>query len=53
MAIIELAAQLDLIDLITVIDALRQTTFHLPPENDIQAIIDRDTLRKQAKQSGT
>lgn len=53
MAIIELAAQLDLIDLITVIDALRQTTFHLPPENDIQAMIDRDTLRKQAKQSGS
>jgi predicted nucleic acid-binding protein len=53
MAILELAAQRDLIDLPLVIDELRKTSFHLPPEKDIQAMLDRDTLRKQAKQSGT
>ena len=49
MAILELAAQRDLIDLPTVISELRKTSFHLPPEEDVQAMLERDRLRKQTQ----
>jgi predicted nucleic acid-binding protein len=53
MAMLELAAQRDLIDLPTVIDELRKTSFHLPPEKDIQAMLERDRLRKQGGSTPT
>ena len=50
--ILEYAALQELIDLPMVIAKLQQTTFRAPADL-VQAILDRDTQRKLAKQSGS
>lgn len=47
MAMLELAARRDLIDLPKVIADLRGTTFHLPSEEIIEAMLERDRKRKE------
>ena len=47
-AILEQAASRDLIDLPQAVAAMRQTSFRLPPEADIDAMLERDRRRKQA-----
>jgi predicted nucleic acid-binding protein len=47
-AILEQAAAKDLIDLSQAVDKMRRTSFRLPPEQDIQAMLERDRQRKQA-----
>jgi predicted nucleic acid-binding protein len=46
-AILEAAARKNLLDLPAVIGKMRKTTFRLPSEEDIEAMIDRDRRRKQ------
>ncbi len=41
-AILEQAASLDLIDLRQAVAAMRRTSFRLPPEADIDAMLERD-----------
>ncbi|MGE0131730.1 MAG: hypothetical protein AB7U82_26910 [Blastocatellales bacterium] len=45
-AILEQAASQDLIDLPQAVAAMRQTSFRLPPEADIDAMLERDRRRK-------
>lgn len=47
--LLERAAARDLLDLPLAVDAIRKTTFRLPPETDIQAMLVRNELRKQSK----
>lgn len=47
--ILESAAEDELLDLPEAIRKLKLTTFHLPPTEIIDDVLDRDTLRKQAK----
>lgn len=49
--LLEQAAVSDLLDLPATIAAMRNTTFRLPPEADIQAMLARDALRKQHKRT--
>jgi predicted nucleic acid-binding protein len=44
--ILESAAELELLDLPSAIARMRQTTFRLPPNAIIDAILERDRLRK-------
>ena len=44
--ILESAAELELLDLPTAIAQMRQTTFRLPPHAIIDAMLERDRLRK-------
>lgn len=46
--LLEQASARDLLDLPLAVDAIRKTTFRLPPEKDIQAMLDRDHQRKQS-----
>lgn len=43
--LLERAAARDLLDLPLAVDAMRKTTFRLPPEQDIQAMLARDASR--------
>ena len=52
LAILETAAIQELIDLPQIVARLKQTTFRATPKL-YQDLLDRDTLRKQAKQSGS
>ena len=45
--ILERAAARDLIDLPQTVDEMRKTTFRLPPEDEIQAMLERDKKRKK------
>ncbi|MCI0661794.1 MAG: DUF3368 domain-containing protein [Acidobacteria bacterium] len=45
--ILERAAARDLIDLPQTVDKMRKTTFRLPPEDEIQAMLERDKKRKK------
>ncbi|MCI0659571.1 MAG: DUF3368 domain-containing protein [Acidobacteria bacterium] len=45
--ILERAAARDLIDLPQTVDEIRKTTFRLPPEEEIQAVLNRDQMRKK------
>jgi uncharacterized protein len=45
--ILERAAARDLIDLPQTVDEMRKTTFRLPPEDEIQAMLERDEKRKK------
>ncbi len=47
--ILERAAARDLIDLSQTVDEMRKTTFRLPPEDEIQAMLERDKKRKKGK----
>lgn len=47
--ILESAAEQDLIDLPVTIDEMRRTSFRLPPEEEIQAMLERDRKRKGSK----
>src|SRR5262245_38115030 len=47
--ILERAAARDLIDLPHTIDEMRKTSFRLPPEDEIQAMLERDKKRKKGK----
>lgn len=44
--ILESAAELELLDLPSAIARMRQTTFRLPPDTIIDAMLERDRLRK-------
>lgn len=44
--LLERAATRNLIDLPQTIDSIRQTSFRLPPEADIQAMLERDAQRQ-------
>ena len=46
-ALLEQAAAQDLIDLPQAVAAMRQTSFRLPPEAEIDAMLERDRKRKQ------
>lgn len=46
-AVLEQAAARDLLDLPQAVAALRQTSFRLPPEADIDAMLERNRLGKQ------
>ncbi len=46
-AVLEQAAARDLIDLPQAVAAMRQTSFRLPPEADIDAMLERDQQRKR------
>jgi predicted nucleic acid-binding protein len=47
--ILESAAENDLLDLPGVIAGIRGTTFRLPPEDIIDAVLERDRKRREAK----
>ena len=47
--ILERAAARDLIDLPQTVDEMRKTSFRLPPEDEIQAMLKRDKKRKKGK----
>ncbi|MEO6726127.1 MAG: DUF3368 domain-containing protein [Blastocatellia bacterium] len=47
--LLERAAARNLIDLPLAVAAMRKTSFRLPPEPAIQAMLERDALRKQQK----
>ena len=47
--ILQIAADNDLLDLPDAIDRMRQTTFRMPPDAIIDAMLERDRQRKQAK----
>jgi predicted nucleic acid-binding protein len=47
--ILERAAARDLIDLPHTVDEMRKTSFRLPPEDEIQAMLERDKKRKKGK----
>jgi predicted nucleic acid-binding protein len=49
-AILEQAAARNLIDLPKTVDAMRRTTFRLPAEKLIEAMLNRDRQRKEAEQ---
>lgn len=49
-AILEQAAARNLIDLPKTVDAMRRTTFRLPQEKLIEAMLNRDRQRKEAEQ---
>ena len=51
LSILDKAAAVGLIDLADAIYRLRQTTFHLPPDEFVDALLERDLLR-QANKSG-
>lgn len=48
--VLEQAAARNLIDLPQTVDAMRRTTFRLPPEGLIEAMLGRDRQRKEAQQ---
>jgi predicted nucleic acid-binding protein len=48
--ILEQAAARNLIDLPNTVDEMRKTTFRLPPEVDIKAMLERDQERKELKE---
>lgn len=48
-AILESAAEQGLIDLPLTIDEMRKTSFRLPPEDEIQAMLERDRKRKESQ----
>ncbi len=48
-AILEQAAARDLIDMPQAVAAMRQTSFRLPPEADIDVMLERDRQKKQAR----
>jgi predicted nucleic acid-binding protein len=47
--LLEQAAARDLLDLPITVELMRKTTFRLPPEKDIQAMLERDRRRREAK----
>lgn len=47
--LLERAAARDLIDLPQAVDKMRKTTFRLPPEDEIQAMLERDRIRRESK----
>lgn len=49
--LLEIAATRNLLDLPLAVDAMRQTTFRLPPEPAIQAMLARDAARQQAQKT--
>ncbi len=49
--ILERAAAGNLLDLPLTVDAMRRTSFRLPSEKDITAMLERDRLRKQKPQT--
>jgi predicted nucleic acid-binding protein len=51
--ILEQAAARNLIDLPKTVDELRKTTFRLPPERDIKAMLERDAERKTIERAKT
>lgn len=46
--ILQIAADNDLLDLPEVVDQMRQTTFRMPPDEIVDAMLERDRLRKQS-----
>ena len=48
--ILERAAEEGLLDLPQVIDEMRKTSFRLPPEEVIEAMLERDRQKKEAKE---
>lgn len=48
--ILENAAEQNLIDLPSIVDEIRKTSFRLPPEEEIQAMLERDRQRKLAQE---
>lgn len=48
--ILENAAEQNLIDLPSIVDEMRKTSFRLPPEEEIQAMLERDRQRKLAQE---
>ena len=46
-ALLEQAAALNLLDLPAAVAAMQKTSFRVPPEDDLEAMLQRDQLRKQ------
>lgn len=49
-AILESAAAIDLLDLPQTVAEMRKTSFRFPPQKDVDAMLERDRKRKEAKQ---
>ena len=48
--ILERAAEAELLDLPEAIGKMKQTSFHLPPDELVEAMLERDRQRKQSQQ---
>lgn len=48
-AILESAAAMNLLDLLQTLGEMRKTSFRFPPQEDVDAMLERDCQRKEAK----